>query len=261
MGVFFGVLVLILIYQILFSLPKSREFIIKYNSWLFKRQTKLLEMHFPYFRELSQADRKEFLIRVNTIIKTKEFISKDGLLITNKIRTLIAGSIAQITFGLKDYRLAQYNIINVYPQGYLNHRTNKLYKGETNTRGYISLSWKHFIDGYKIPNDKMNVGLHEMAHALLNTIAFSNQHDPDLDADLLALDHIPVNERELLFSGDHPFFREYAKTNIKEFFAVAIESFFEDAVNFRGQFPVFYHLMCRLLNQDPADRRFRNYDS
>ena len=219
---------------------------------VFKKPEKLLEENFGYFKSLSLPEKKEFLARIRTIINSKSFIGKEGFIITHPVKVLISGALVQLTFGLKNFQVPNYHSVFIYPDAYVNHHTNRLYKGETNTLGYISLSWKHFREGYRVPDDRLNVGLHEMAHALLNTIIFSDDHDSGLDQKLINLDHIPSEERNRLFAGDHPFFRNYATTNIKEFFAVSVECFFEDPRRFTGEFPVFYTLLCKLLNQDPA---------
>lgn len=238
-----------------FSISEEKVNLINYL--LFGRQKKLLTTHFEYYRQLNDWDKKEFLIRVNTIIKSKNFVSKGNLFVTTPMKTLIAASITQLTFGFKKYLLPQYKTIFVYPDAYVNRHTQKLFKGETNTTGYISLAWNYFLHGYSTTDDRKNLGLHESAHALLNTIIYSNLHDPELDAELLELDKIPAEEKNRLFSGDDPFFRDYGRRNIREFFAVAVECFFEAPEQFKRQFPVFYNLMCQLLNQDPVNRQFR----
>lgn len=222
------------------------------NSWLFTRQRKLLATHFEYYRLLNDSDKKEFLVRLNTIIKNKRFVGRNDLDVSAAMKTLIAASITQLTFGFKKYLLPQYKTIFVYPEAYLNRRTQKFYKGETNTSGFITFSWNYFMEGYRIPDDRRNLGLHETAHALLNTIIYSNLHDPELDEELLTLDKIPADEKNRLFAGEDQFFRDYGRTNIKEFFAVAVECFFEAPYRFSTEYPVFYRLMCQLLNQDPV---------
>lgn len=236
------------------SLTEPQSTIPNLNSWLFHNQKKLLITHFEYYRMLNDADKKEFLVRLNTIIKNKRFIGKGDLNVTVPMKTLIAASITQLTFGFTKYLLPQYRTIFVYPDAYQNPRSKKFFKGETNTNGFISFAWNYFLHGYSTTADRRNLGLHEAAHALLNTIIYSNLHDPELDEELLSLDKIPSDEKNRLFSGDDPFFREYGRTNIKEFFAVAVECFFESPERFKIHFPFFYGLMCRLLNQDPVNR-------
>jgi MtfA peptidase len=224
---------------------------------LFFGQRKILEKYFIYYRELSETDRAEFDKRVQIILKNKLFIAKENFIVTNPMKILISGALVQLTFGMKQFLLPNYRTIHIYPDAFLNHQTNKLHRGETNTIGYISLSWKHFMEGYSKTSDRLNVGLHEMAHALLNTIIFSDLHDVNLDDKLILLDRIPETERKGLFEGSHPFFRDYAKKNIKEFFAVAIECFFETPEDFNNNFPEFYLLMCNLINQNPVKKQYR----
>lgn len=47
-------------------------------------------------------------------------------------------------------------------------------------------------------------------------------------------------------------FRNYATTNEMEFFAVALENFFENPDHFRQELPQLYHHMTIPLNQDPS---------
>jgi Mlc titration factor MtfA (ptsG expression regulator) len=228
----------------------------KLHQWIHGRQRKLLHKHFEYYSNLSESEKQEFLLRLNKIIKSKQFIGRGDIFVTTQMKILIAASITQLTFGFTKYLLPQYRTIFIYPDAYLNKQAQKLYKGETNTIGYICFSWKHFMEGYLIGNDRKNLGLHECAHALLNTIIYSNLHDPELDENLFALDKIPQEEKNRLFSGNDQFFRDYGRTNIKEFFAVGVECFFEAPERFKTEFPVFYGLMSHLLNQDPAGKIF-----
>lgn len=246
------VLIIIITIAYSYTLTEPENNKRRLHQWIYGRQKKLLHKHFEYYRNLNESDKREFLVRMNTIIKSKQFIAKGDIFITAQIKNLIAASVTQLTFGFSKYLLPQYRTIFVYPDAYLNKQSQKLYKGETNTIGYICLSWNHFMEGYRIGNDRKNLGLHECAHALLNTIIYSNLHDPELDENLFALDKIPQEEKNRLFSGNDQFFRDYGRTNIKEFFAVAIECFFEAPERFRTEFPVFYELMTHLLNQDPA---------
>jgi Mlc titration factor MtfA (ptsG expression regulator) len=44
---------------------------------------------------------------------------------------------------------------------------------------------------------------------------------------------------------------DYAATNYHEFWAVSVEVFFENPVQFRHELPELYEAMSRVLNQDP----------
>ncbi|MFN5620319.1 MAG: zinc-dependent peptidase [Flavobacteriales bacterium] len=47
------------------------------------------------------------------------------------------------------------------------------------------------------------------------------------------------------------FFRQYGATNIHEFWAVAVETFFEQPDEFKTKYPALFHETCRMLNQWP----------
>ncbi|MEP4532261.1 MAG: zinc-dependent peptidase, partial [Cyclobacteriaceae bacterium] len=47
------------------------------------------------------------------------------------------------------------------------------------------------------------------------------------------------------------FFRAYGGVSQAEFFAVAVENFFERPKEFKAYHSVLYQTMCKLLKQDP----------
>jgi Mlc titration factor MtfA (ptsG expression regulator) len=46
---------------------------------------------------------------------------------------------------------------------------------------------------------------------------------------------------------------DYAAVNYHEFWAVAVETFFDNPVRFKHELPELYEAMARLLNQDPLN--------
>lgn len=61
-------------------------------------------------------------------------------------------------------------------------------------------------------------------------------------------------EMERIVNDEVSFFRDYAATNDHEFFAVAVENFFERPQAFFEHHPRMYGLLATLLNQDPLAR-------
>lgn len=55
----------------------------------------------------------------------------------------------------------------------------------------------------------------------------------------------------LIDAGEASFFRDYAATNDHEFFAVAVENFFERPHEFHNHHPKLFGLMEEMLNQRP----------
>ena len=48
------------------------------------------------------------------------------------------------------------------------------------------------------------------------------------------------------------YLRNYALTNIHEFWAVSVEAFFENPADLKMNMPQLYDALCRVLNQDPT---------
>ena len=59
-------------------------------------------------------------------------------------------------------------------------------------------------------------------------------------------------EMALLRANENHFFRKYAFENMEEFFAVAVENFFERPKQFSEQLPHFYQVLTSLFYQDPV---------
>jgi Mlc titration factor MtfA (ptsG expression regulator) len=85
--------------------------------------------------------------------------------------------------------------------------------------------------------DGRNLGLHEMAHALRLENAIRNEEYGFLDDDIL-MTWTDLCYRKLKNEyGESDFFRAYATANSQEFFAVAVENFFERPTEFRDWHP------------------------
>jgi len=214
----------------------------------------ILQKYFTYYQQLLPADKARFERKVVNFIWGKRFIPRGVPEVTIEARVLIAAAAVQLTFGLKDVRLTHFTRILVYPNDYYSAITKRYHRGEVNPRfGMIVLSWQSFIDGYITPGDSVNVGLHEMAHALrLENILRSEDYPPFFDDTLLKqFDDFGRDFCRRSMTNTGGFFRPYACTNIEEFFAVAVENFFERSTRFKSEFPEIYSVMVRLLNQDP----------
>ena len=56
---------------------------------------------------------------------------------------------------------------------------------------------------------------------------------------------------KMLHADEQHFFRRYAFESIEEFFAVAVENFFEKSEMFSAQLPHLYVVLTKILEQDP----------
>ena len=93
--------------------------------------------------------------------------------------------------------------------------------------------------------------MHELAHALwLENELFDYEIFDEKALQIYKAESIRV-AREMQDNENH-FLRRYALTNKEEFFAVAVENFFERPEKFKMTLPELYSILARLLNQDPA---------
>jgi len=213
----------------------------------------ILNKYFLYYKNLPPSSKKKFEKRVLHFIQIKEFIPREMPEVTVVMKVLIAACCIQITFGFPSVHLSHFKRILVYPDAYFSTINKRYHKGEVNPRiRVIVLSWKSFVDGYLHPNDSINLGLHEMAHALKLENRIENNEYRFLDPGLLqkwkSMSRVVMEE---IRNGKNDFFRKYAVVNEDEFFAVSIENFFERPMEFREQMPELFDTMAALLRQNP----------
>lgn len=214
----------------------------------------LLEKKFHFFGRLDPKHRSEFLDKMEIILSSKKFIGTGGIgEVTTEMEILISATIAMVTFGWKRLRLAHFNTILIYPNVYYSTSLKTYHRGEVNpTLGLIKVSWQSFVEGFQDEQDGVNLGIHEIAHALklANQIDTDGEKEFDPHAWKEYKSQIPA-EMEKLKTGKDSFFRESAGLNEHEFFAVALESFFERPLEFFRFKPEFYLVLVRLMKQDP----------
>ncbi len=222
-------------------------------------QRQILTRSFDYYRQLNFRDRLRFEQRVRQFLTDKEFISRGELPITDEVKTLVAACAVQLTFGLPPVNLRHFRKIILYPDAYYSTINDNYHQGEVNTAGVIVLSWKHFLQGYRDPSDSRNVGLHEMAHALLieNRTRYNGEYnflDEKKLADFRAYADL---EYQRMQAGKSQLLRDYAQTSPAEFFSVAVEVFFENPESMAVEAPRLYQSLQDLLGQDPRRMQFR----
>jgi MtfA peptidase len=213
---------------------------------------KPMEKYLRFYQNLDVPDKAIFEKRVQKFINQKQFIARGFERITDEMKALIAGTAIQLTFGHPSIYLQHFRRILIYQDTYYSEISQRHHKGEVNLGGAIVLSWKSFVDGYIDYEDGVNVGLHEMAHALRLENAITNEEYGFLDDDILKKwTDLCYREIEKMNDGLSDFFRPYAATDSQEFFAVAVENFFERPQKFHDWNPDLYDVLAAMLNLNP----------
>lgn len=206
---------------------------------------------FAYYQMLSHREQQIFLQRLHRILITKKITGRNGLHITREMQVLLSASLTQLTFGFNNYMLPMLREVHLYPDTFYSERVNAQVKGLSMGRGHIMLSWHHFQQGYFNPTDKLNVGLHELAHNL-----WSYMHGLDNSFMQNIENQLAAHQLQLSGLAGQPtsYFRTYAFANTQEFWACCVESFFEAPVDFQTQHAELYQLITQVLQQDMAKR-------
>lgn len=218
---------------------------------LSENQQILLKQEFIFFRKLKPKEQPYFEHRVASFIKDKTFIGRDGLDVTDQMRVLISATAVMLTFGFRDFYIGMVGKIFIYPDQFYSNANGEFHKGEFNPKlGALVFSWKHFLEGYDIENDNLNLGIHEFAHAIhINSIKERDVSSTIFSDSFRELTDLLSNEKDLrerLIASEY--FRDYAYTNQYEFIAVIIETFIETPDEFRSKFPQVYGKTRQMLN-------------
>ncbi len=220
---------------------------------IYNRYAYIIGNVFTYFNDLPEQSKRRFVNRVHEFRHDKRF-HFIGLEQTEDARILVSASAVQVTFGLKNYMLSFFKDIYILADAYHMDSDNELYIGHVAPEG-IYLSWKHFLYGYSYKTDNINVAVHEMAHALLHNNFFAQY---GIDSQFrMNYERFSSSTGQILadvITTRKSYLRNYAFTNMHEFWAVSVEAFFEGPEGLRQHMPELYDALCKVLNQDPATK-------
>ena len=218
-----------------------------------KPHKQILTQYFDYYNQLSFPDQLKFEKKLQRFLTSKVFIPRGFQQVTREMKVLISACAIQLTFGFPHVYLSHFRRILIYLDSYYSTINKKYHKGEVNPMyGIIVISWSSFAEGYIDHRDSSNLGLHEMAHALRLENLIRNHEYQFFDEGLLQQwEKLAGREMKTVNEGKHTFFRAYAGTDGEEFFAVAVESFFERTREFQDKLPELYAVLSGLLRQDP----------
>ena len=182
-----------------------------------------------------------------------EFIPRSDVKLTRAMKAIICCGASQLVFGLPRESLTYFEKIIVYPDYYNSKYTHKRHKGEVNPGlRVIVFSWRGVIEGLDRPDDGLNLLLHEFAHALWLEHKLMHHQYKVLNEDVIEeFERLAAAEMGELHTNEQHFFRRYAFESIEEFFAVAVENFFERSEIFVRDLPHLYIVLAKILKQDP----------
>jgi hypothetical protein len=219
-----------------------------------------LERNVPLYARLDDEARRRFENDIRFFISDQNIYGPRGQPVPDEDRVLVGASAAILGHGLPDWEWPNMRDIVVYKKAF-----NRDYEegdrehilGMVHSQGPIIFSERHLKHGFSSSRDGLNVGLHELAHVM-------DMADGSADGVPVGLDWmatapwVEVLAKRLCRTCDWRGKRalnSYAYTNEAEFFAVAVETFFEKPKALKRKDPELYEMLAEYFNQDPASER------
>ena len=213
-----------------------------------------LEKRFPYYISLTSELKEIFVRRLRRFMSLKTFIIPENKTYKD-VPILMSATAVQLTFGLKEFELPWYQYIRIHAEEYFANDPNALrvLAGHVESN-IITIAWNQFLKGIEDDKDGVNVGLHEMAHALYYQHVIVNKNKKN--GFIKELSDV-MEESEDIYTLKHKhqvLYSENAYKNLQEFWAESIEIFFERPQAMQICYPELFESLKELLNQDPLNK-------
>jgi Mlc titration factor MtfA (ptsG expression regulator) len=214
----------------------------------------VVSKYFRFYNRLGLEDQHKFLFRTFLFKKARKFhyieVEENA-----EMPILISAVAVQLTFGLDKFMLNYFNDIFVLKDDYHYGFYSRPFMGHVDQSG-IYLSWDNFIKGICGLTPNCNVGLHEMGHALAYvTFITETEEDKHFKKEFKNFSKVARPIFTGMQGGKRNLLGEYAAVNYHEFWAVSVETFFENPLALQRELPELYGAMSRLLRQDPLQTR------
>jgi len=202
------------------------------------------------YRQLGTRKKKYFEHRMVRFLEAINFVGREELVVDDDKRMQVAMVFIQLTFGMRNYLLDYVDTIILYPSTYFSILNQTENNGEFNPGSKaLVLSWEHFVMGNQDEQDGINLGIHEITHAIHYSSLKSNNISSEIFHDtFLELEKYLSSEEIRHKIIDANILREYAFTDKFEFIAVLVEVFMESPQKLKKEFPDIYVYVSRMLN-------------
>ena len=229
-------------------------------------ERKIVSAQVPLTDRLPAQYRLAFEGKMALFLHQVTFIGCNGLEVTEEMALSIAAQACLLVVN-SDTWYDHLTTVLIYPSAFKSRgkRFNKgvvterdeIRLGESWSRGPVILSWAHSTQGAANAGDGHNVVLHEFAHQiddlsghtdgapLMNKgQSFGEWSDVFIDAFARHREHVEAGRKTVI--------DPYGAEGPEEYFAVAVEVFFEKAPQLKREEPEVYAQLAQLLQIDPA---------
>ena len=248
----------------MWSRRQARKVLLK--SELTDRQRTIITKCVPITTRLPDKLRLQFEGKIRLFLDQIEFVGCDGLKITEEIRLSIAAQACLLVVNTETW-YRHLRTILVYPgafksrvkrhDGYVVTESEEVRLGESWARGPVVLSWQATEDGALNDRSGHNVVFHEFAHQLDNLSGFTDgapilRKGQKFDDWNRLFNAAYEKHKHDVAAGVTTVIDNYGATNLEEFFAVAVEVFFERPYALRQAEPAVYKQLAIYFDLNPA---------
>ncbi len=222
------------------------------------RQKRWLAAHVPLYNKIDDAARDRFERDVQFVLHEYSFEGVKGVSVTDSLRLSVAAGAAVLLHGRPSWELPGSTSVVFYP-GRFNDTyygsTDAAYDGMAHQQGPILLTASAVEASWADAHDADNVVLHELAHLF----DFDNEGAdgvPSLVASSSAADWQALVRREMRrVQRGRSLLRPYAAEAPSEFFAVAVETFFEQPERMAHRHEALFRALVAFFHLDPRTGR------
>ena len=212
-----------------------------------------LEAHVPFYQAAEAPARRRFERDVQFFLNERAFEGIDGVDVTDPLRLAVASGAALLLHGRPDWELPAVPML-LYPGRFDDDYHGGVYAeydGMAHEQGPVLLSAPAVEASWAGTGDGSNVVLHELAHLFdfknAGADGIPSLMDPSSEAAWQALVR---REMDRIRQGDS-LLRRYGATAPSEFFAVAVENFFERPEALRERHAELFEALASFFNFDP----------
>ena len=219
----------------------------------------------PIVKRLPEPLKAQLQGKMNLFFEQVEFQGCDGLDVTDEMMLSIAAQACLLVVNSPAW-YRHLTTVLIYPNafksvnreqdGYVVTEREIVRSGESWSRGPVILSWAHTVQGAADQKDGHNVVLHEFAHQLDDLSGHTDGAPLMAEGQSIAAwerDIVAAYQRhvENVQRGRKTVLDAYGAQNHEEFFAVAVETFFEKPDQLAEDEPKVFEQLSKLLRLDP----------
>jgi Mlc titration factor MtfA (ptsG expression regulator) len=174
--------------------------------------------------------------------------------VTDELRLLVAASAVTLSVGWPDYEWDQVTEVLLYPHNFdrdYSFEASEL-AGQAHPWGTVILSIPALRQSFADPDDAYHVGIHEFAHLLEMEQTRFDGIPPGLSP-ARSQEWVELMDKEMdRMRRGKSVIDDYGASDPVEFLAVAVEAFFESALELRRRHREVYEVLAEYFRQDPA---------